>query len=212
MTRTYNAATAAAVMFCTAFGVANSAPSLAETVSTVSVLSNEQIETAVPALPPVLSSETSTPESAPAAAPVEQQKPRTLAQLVSRQTMPASLDRDTECLATSVYFESKGEPLEGQLAVAEVIRNRAASGGRFPSSVCGVVLQRGQFHFVRNGGFPPVAKAGRAWREAVAVAQIAISEAWDSRASKALFFHATRVSPGWNKTRVATLGNHVFYR
>ena len=210
MTRTYNAATVAAVMICTAFGIANSAPSFAETATTVSVMSNDQLVTEVPALPPVIAPQPS--ESPPAAAPVEREKPRSLAELVSRQIMPASLDRDTECLATSVYFEAKGEPLEGQLAVAEVIRNRAASGGRFPSSVCGVVMQKGQFHFVRNGGFPPVVKSGRAWREAVAVARIATEDSWDSRASKALFFHATRVSPGWNKTRVATLGNHVFYR
>ena len=52
----------------------------------------------------------------------------------------------------------------------------------------------------------------RAWREAVAIAQIELNDAWDSRASKALFFHATRVSPNWRATRVARIGNHVFYR
>ena len=44
----------------------------------------------------------------------------------------------SECLATAVYFEAKGEPLRGQLAVAQVILNRTRSG-RFPASVCGVV-------------------------------------------------------------------------
>jgi len=214
MVAIYRAASIAAVTFCTAFGVA-SAPSFAETVTTaVSSISNEQVLPPVPQVEPLPAVEVdaSAPETAPAPAPVEAPKATSLAQLVAQQAMPATLDRETECMAASIYFESKGEPLEGQLAVAEVIKNRAESGGRFPSSICQVVFQKGQFHFVRGGGFPPIAKASRAWREAVAIAQIELNDSWDSRASKAMFFHATRVSPGWNKTRVATLGNHVFYR
>lgn len=130
---------------------------------------------------------------------------------VAAQAIPGALDRELECLAGATYFESKGEPLEGQLAVAEVILNRATSG-RFPGSVCGVVHQRGQFSFVRGGKMPAINRTGRAWREAVAVAQIAQDELWESSASDALFFHARRVSPGWRLKRVGTVGNHVFYR
>jgi N-acetylmuramoyl-L-alanine amidase len=214
MARIYRAASLAAVTFCTAFGAA-SAPSFAETVTNaVSVFSNEQSPTAVPApaVEPVITAAEPATESAPEAAPAPKLKAATLDQLVSQQAMPATLDREAECLAASVYFESKGEPLEGQLAVAEVIINRANSGGRFPSSICKVVFQKGQFHFVRGGGFPPINRKGHQWREAVAIAQIAMDDSWESRASKAMFFHARRVSPGWNKTRVAQLGNHVFYR
>lgn len=139
-------------------------------------------------------------------------KATSLAELVDDQDMPASLDRETECLAASVYFESKSEPLEGQLAVAEVVLNRANSGGRFPPSVCAVVFQKGQFSFVRGNGFPPINRNGDFWKTAVAIAQIAMNDEWDSRASNALYFHATRVRPGWNRVRVAQLGNHVFYR
>ena len=120
------------------------------------------------------------------------------------------LDAQHRCLAQGVYYESKGEPLEGQLAVAEVIINRARSG-RFANSVCGVLTQRGQFSFVRGGVIPQPA-GGAQWRTAVAIARVALDDAWDSRASNALFFHATRVSPGWNRARVASIGNHVFYR
>ncbi len=119
-------------------------------------------------------------------------------------------DAEHRCLAQGVYFESKGEPLEGQLAVAEVIINRARSG-RFASSVCGVLTQRGQFSFVRGGRIPQPSNSQQ-WRTAVAIARVALDDAWDSRASNALFFHATRVSPGWNRARVASIGNHVFYR
>ncbi|NNM77277.1 cell wall hydrolase [Sphingomonas sp. ID1715] len=215
MVAIYRAASLAAVTFCTAFGVAAAAPSFAETVNdAVSSVTNEQILPPVPSVEPLPTAPNleSAPEASPAPAPVRAApKPASLNHLVDLQTMPDKLDRETECLAASVYFESKTEPLEGQLAVAEVIINRAKSG-RFASSICGVVFQKGQFSFVRGNGFPPIARNGYAWREAVAIAQIALADQWDSRASKALFFHASRVSPGWNKVRVAQLGNHVFYR
>lgn len=207
-------AAAAATTFALSLG-AIGAPSLAETVqSAVTDISNVQqsVEVPAPAVEPVLQTSDTVVQSAPEAAPAALPPAKTLAELVAQQSLPATLDREAECLAASVYFESKGEPLEGQLAVAEVVMNRAASGGRFPSSICKVVFQKGQFHFVRSGGFPPIAKASRGWREAVAIAQIAMNEGWESRASNAMFFHASRVSPGWNKVRVAQLGNHVFYR
>ncbi len=119
--------------------------------------------------------------------------------------------RDMECLAVGVYFEAKSESLEGQLAVGHVIANRAKSG-RFPSSYCGVLFQRSQFSFVRGKSYPSIARSGRQWQNAVAIAKIVDSELHASPVGKALFFHAKRVSPGWRLTRVANIGNHVFYR
>jgi spore germination cell wall hydrolase CwlJ-like protein len=134
-----------------------------------------------------------------------------LAELVEDQGAPEDVDGDMRCLAGAVYFESKGESLEGQLAVARVIINRAQSG-RFASSLCGVVYQRGQFSFVRGHDIPPVPEASRDWREAVAIAQIAMQDSWESPAEGALYFHARRVSPGWGKPRLASIDNHIFYR
>ena len=134
-----------------------------------------------------------------------------LAALVDAQGAPEELDGDMQCLAGAVYFESKGESLEGQLAVARVIINRARSG-RFASSLCGVVYQPSQFSFVRGNSMPPVRAESRSWRKAVAIAQIAANDGWDSRAEGALFFHARRVSPGWGKSRLASIDNHIFYR
>ena len=54
--------------------------------------------------------------------------------------------REVNCLAEAVYFEARGEPALGQLAVAKVIMNRTASE-KFPSSVCGVIRQKGQFSY-----------------------------------------------------------------
>ncbi len=135
----------------------------------------------------------------------------TLSALVAQHNGTQAEGSEAECLAAAVYFESKGEPLVGQLAVAEVILNRARSG-RFASSICGVVKQPGQFSFVRAGGFPPIARGSRGWREAVAIAKVAQDKSWASGVGKALFFHANHVSPGWRLTRVAALGNHIFYR
>jgi spore germination cell wall hydrolase CwlJ-like protein len=120
-------------------------------------------------------------------------------------------DRELECLATGIYFESKGEPLAGQLAVGQVIANRAESG-RFPSTYCGVLMQRGQFSFVHGHSLPHVAHSKRAWQTAVAIAKIVDGDLKDSAAANALFFHAKRVSPNWHLKRVASIGNHVFYR
>ena len=134
----------------------------------------------------------------------------TLDAAVAAQTATID-DEELNCLAIGVYYESKGEPLAGQLAVADVILNRSTSG-RFPTSVCGVLTQRGQFSFVKGGRLPDVDTSRPAWKTAVAIARIAAQDLWDSPAEGALFFHARRVSPKWNHTRVASLGNHVFYR
>jgi N-acetylmuramoyl-L-alanine amidase len=127
-----------------------------------------------------------------------------------RSSDPAS--RELECLAVGVYYESKSEPLSGQLAVGQVIANRANSGRRFPSSYCGVLFQRGQFSFVSGHSYPSVPRASRQWQTAVAIARIVDQELQDSVVPGALFFHAKRVSPHWRLTRVASIGNHIFYR
>ena len=83
------------------------------------------------------------------------------------------MNSELECLAGAVYFESKGEPLSGQLAVANVIINRTKSG-RFPTSICSVVKQPGQFSFVRGGRIPAVG-ANAQYRTATAIAKVALA-------------------------------------
>ncbi len=127
-----------------------------------------------------------------------------------RSSEPGS--RELECLATGIYFESKSEPLSGQLAVGKVIANRANSGGRFPSSYCGVLFQRGQFSFIRGRSLPSVPRGSKQWQTAVGVAKVVDQELHVSPVGKALFFHARYVSPRWRLKRVAAVGNHIFYR
>ncbi|MEP2102776.1 MAG: cell wall hydrolase [Parasphingorhabdus sp.] len=134
-----------------------------------------------------------------------------LRELVKQQSVDGSLSKEMQCLAGTVYFESKGETLPGQLAVARVVMARAASS-RFPNSLCGVVYQRKQFSFIRNGKMPRIDKGHRHWRNAVAIAKIAVNDGWKSPVEGALFFHARYVSPGWRLKRMATIDNHIFYR
>ncbi len=134
-----------------------------------------------------------------------------LASMVAQLRSTNAGSRELRCLAGAIYFESKSESLKGQLAVGHVVANRAASG-RFPTSYCGVVYQRSQFSFVRGKSMPPIARSHIQWKNAVAIAHIVDRKLAPTPVSKALFFHARRVSPGWRLTRVATLGNHVFYR
>jgi hypothetical protein len=131
--------------------------------------------------------------------------------LVEATPVPATLPSELECLAGAVYFEAKGESLAGQLAVARVIVARAHSG-RYPGSYCGVVYQPSQFSFVRGHAMPAINHNTRFWANAARIAQIADQGSWKSPVEGALFFHATRAAPGWNKTRLAAIGGHIFYR
>lgn len=135
-----------------------------------------------------------------------------LAEVVSQLRSSDAGSHELECLATGVYFESKSEPLAGQLAVGKVIANRAQSGGRFPPSYCGVLFQRGQFSFVHGRSLPSVPRTSLQWRTAVAIAKIVDEHLKDSGVGNALFFHARYVSPNWHLKRVAAIGNHIFYR
>jgi cell wall hydrolase len=135
-----------------------------------------------------------------------------LADMVAQLRDSVAGSRELECLATGIYFESKSEPLAGQLAVGKVIANRANSGGRFPSTYCGVLFQRSQFSFVRGHSLPSVPRASKQWQTAVAMAKIVDQGLKDSAVGNALFFHARYVSPGWHLKRVASIGNHIFYR
>ena len=140
-------------------------------------------------------------------------KASSLRELVDTIETDAQLTEQMRCLAGAVYFESRGEPLYGQLAVAETVINRTEDG-RWPASYSGVVLQRSQFSFVKNGRLPRINTSSAAWQRAKAVATIAHEGLWESEAKDAVYFHATYVNPSWSrrKTRLAQIDTHVFYR
>ena len=123
---------------------------------------------------------------------------------------------DWQCLTEAIYFEARGESLQGQIAVAEVILNRADSP-LYPGSICGVVQQRGgggcQFSYVCDGyadRMHETAAADLAGRIARAMLDGAPRVLTDG----ATHFHTRNVRPGWSKrfARTATIGAHHFYR
>ena len=179
-------------------------PALPSAVTTPAI--NAAVQTLVPAVFPTLEQQDpATPKPAPATF-------SSLDAAVAAHTAGETGNEEAlRCLATTIYFESKGEPLAGQLAVANVVLNRAKSG-RFASDVCGVVKQRGQFSFVRRGVLPAVDAAQRMYRTAEAVAKVAMASAWKSPAPNALFFNGRKVGLPGRLTKVALIGNHIFYR
>lgn len=133
---------------------------------------------------------------------------------------PIKLDAaERSCLASAIYHEARGEPAEGQIAVAQVVLNRVRSG-RWPASVCGVVNQgseRGekcQFSFAcRKHASRP--KAGETdWDNALALAEaVARGDASIPALAKATHYHTTDVNPVWRLglTSIGTIGQHIFY-
>jgi spore germination cell wall hydrolase CwlJ-like protein len=133
--------------------------------------------------------------------------------LVDHFSAGTPLDEQGNCLATAVYFEARGESLEGQLAVARVVMNRAASG-RYPSDWCSVVKQPAQFSFVRHGEFPAIATGSAAWAKAQAIARLAVANVVPSVENDVLWYHANYVAPSWGRrlSMVERIGAHIFYR
>lgn len=129
------------------------------------------------------------------------------------------LDTQETCLATAIYHEARGESVEGQFAVAEVILNRVAAR-QFPNSICGVVYQgaqgqRGgcQFSFACDGR-PEAMPNRKAARKAQRIAML-MSEGAHSRLTQgALYFHTHAVNPSWSRRfeQTAQIGAHIFYR
>lgn len=114
------------------------------------------------------------------------------------------------CLAEAILREAGGEPEAGRIAVAEVILNRSRSG-IYPSSICGVVNQRGQFTFAK--GRPVTAAQQGSWRAAVTLAAKMMSGEVNPVMGSAMYFHSVSVRPDWSgrARRLGRIGAHVFY-
>ena len=135
--------------------------------------------------------------------------------LVNKYGAGAPLGEQAHCIAVAVYHEARGETVEGQLAVARVIMNRAASG-KYPASWCSVVKQPWQFSFVnpRTGEMPGVDTYSASWARAQGVTRLAMANVIPSLSNDVLWYHATYVAPSWGRRlNMATrIGTHIFYR
>ena len=114
------------------------------------------------------------------------------------------------CLAKNIYYEARGEPMRGKIAVAQVTLNRVTHRTEFQSSICGVVYAKDQFSWTNERHREP---RGEAWREAKEIAKAVVNGTVHLPEFKALYFHNLTVKPRWRKTRelVARIGNHIFY-
>lgn len=158
--------------------------------------------------------------------------PQLLADYVATSFVPtrerkAVAAEERMCLAQAIFHESRGEPEQGQWAVASVILNRVQSR-RYPDSVCEVVFQnahlrnRCQFSFACDGR-PDDGGDGniierQSWVKSHVIALAAYEQFLEGTTpaeglETALFFHTTTVSPSWASayTQVAAIGNHIFY-
>lgn len=126
--------------------------------------------------------------------------------------------REMHCLAEAIYFEARGEPPEGQAAVAQVVLNRVSSG-LYPSSICGVVFQNRshyracQFSFACEGRALRITEPD-AWRRAVRIAHaVSDGKTYVADVGAATHYHANYVRPRWARhlKRMDTIGHHIFY-
>jgi hypothetical protein len=132
--------------------------------------------------------------------------------LVDRYSTGVQLDEQANCLATAVYFEARGESLDGQLAVARVVMNRAASS-EYPNTWCDVVKQPWQFSFVQHGQFPAITDMD-SWKTAQGVARVAMANIYPSLPSDVMWYHADYVHPSWGArlTQFEKIGAHIFFK
>lgn len=129
-------------------------------------------------------------------------------------------NQDLNCLTKNIYYESRGEPIDGQYAVAEVTLNRVASK-HYPNTVCDVVYQE-NFDVIRKRNVSafswteldltkPVDR--KLWKRAWKIAEEVYDEQAEPRVDGALFYHSKYIRPRWSrgKRRIARIGRHIFY-
>ena len=127
-------------------------------------------------------------------------------------------NKQMSCLAEALYFEARGEPIKGQLAVGEVILNRVEDT-RYPSSICKVINQGTgrrfacQFTYTCDGKLETVHER-KPYEMALKIAKILMTT-HDRRLTRgSTHYHSNYVNPRWSKKfeRVAKFGRHIFYR
>ncbi len=130
----------------------------------------------------------------------------------SENKLPASnnlgfTEKDMKMMANAVYGEARGEPYEGQVAVAAVIINRVKSS-QFPNTATGVIFQPRAFTAVADGQIwlTPNDKAVKAVKDAVS--------GWDPSDGCLYYFNPETATSKWiwSRPQYKTIGKHIFCR
>jgi len=118
--------------------------------------------------------------------------------------------RELACLARNIYFESRGEPFHGQVAVAQVTLNRVRHEAQFGNTICSVVYEAKQFSWTSE---KVSVKDRKAWEDAMLIARATMAGTLKLPNFNALYFHTKQVRPQWRKSKkiVRVIGNHIFY-
>jgi len=127
--------------------------------------------------------------------------------------------KSEKCLAEAIYFEARGEAVRGQIAVAQVVMNRAFSG-YYPNTVCGVVYQNKYRHLACQFTFacdnnPDVIREPDMWERAKKIAKAMLDgQIWLPEVGKSTHYHAYYVHPSWvaEMNKMYKFGVHTFYR
>jgi hypothetical protein len=127
--------------------------------------------------------------------------------------------KSEKCLAEAVYFEARGEAVRGQMAVAQVVLNRAFSG-KYPDTVCGVVYQNKHRHLACQFTFAcdnnkDVIREPDMWERAKKIAKAMLDgQLWLPEVDKSTHYHAYWVRPSWvsEMKKMYKTGVHTFYR
>ena len=129
-----------------------------------------------------------------------------------------NMNRELKCLSEALYFEARGEQIEGQIAVADVIINRKSSS-HFPNTICGVVSEGShrrhacQFSYNCDGKLELIYDK-KTYSRIVKLSSMILNGAFSDVTNGATFFHASEVSPSWSKKfkKTRKIGRHIFYK
>ncbi|MBX9710515.1 MAG: cell wall hydrolase [Xanthobacteraceae bacterium] len=147
----------------------------------------------------------------------ENQRPKTPAERLGLDA--ESRAKSEKCLTEVIYFEARGEAVRGQMAVAQVVVNRAFSG-YYPTTICGVVYQNKQRHLACQFTFAcdnvrDVVDEPDMWERAKKIAKATLDGLiWLPEVGKSTHYHAYWVRPSWvgEMKKMWKYGVHTFYR
>lgn len=119
-------------------------------------------------------------------------------------------DTDLKCLAKNIYYEARGESLQGKLAVAQVTLNRQRDP-RWQGSICKVVYQPWQFSWTHQ--YLQAPQDLDQWIESLEIAHRVLQRGWALHRFPATHYHNQTVSPEWRLALkpVKKIGQHTFY-
>jgi N-acetylmuramoyl-L-alanine amidase len=117
---------------------------------------------------------------------------------------------EIRCLADNIYHEARDQPLDGMIAVANVVINRTRSN-QYPAGICQTIYQRGQFSWVRSGEKITDVVS---YRKSYDVAENVYYGGYSDITSGSTYYHSRAINPSWvyKLSKTVTISDHIFYK